>query len=739
MNIIANKILLNRKQSVAIVDNGEIFANEHIILAILAEISQLGYTLDKPVLDVLKSFNKKELKEFKDFLISELKVMVGANVRYVPLFKSFPNDIPDTNELYVKKIIGYFENLFKIIPEEYKVLSCGHVVCTKMFSIDNYSGCPICEKQDLELMKGHDDSHKDLEGIKQFKIITLTNENSVFNIFKNLLSSKTSISESDLSDISDIISYYGESIVDHLPESINQKEIVVFLVNELLTKLNADINSISKYFKTATDVLRLATQFSGGDVSLAANTKFKLKNKERKIVMSLLNNIQNADSDMIRHREKWLRLGEVLHIGAYKNKYPVAFSSFNSLRNDAKNINTFNRAVEKLLIDAKSRKNNNSQIDSLTKVLISRPGDFARRLDHVIRTAKNPTDAIKDFESIVSKVPTPILLVLSKHIKSRNKLKDFRAFIPKGKMSKIKLIEGDNRKLIIDKYIKKVSDIIYLELNSRFQKLPPLGKNIRIKREELEGQIVPFSQRSASKSLLNITRGSKMKVNKDIPFIRLFTYWKAPVDIDLGITMLDEKFNSLGVVSYYNLSSYGKTVHSGDIRDGRHGAVEFIDIDVDAFKKLGVRYVSVNIYSYSGEKFSTIDCFAGYMEREQPDGRQFDATTVKNKFNISSESTSCIPMVFDLLKNEVVWLDIVTKQDSLHSNYHNTQTATINAIRAGLDLINTRPTLFDLVNLHANARSESVTYVQIDGEYYDHTFDLSILMDLDKIMSEYLS
>lgn len=96
--------------------------------------------------------------------------------------------------------------------------------------------------------------------------------------------------------------------------------------------------------------------------------------------------------------------------------------------------------------------------------------------------------------------------------------------------------------------------------------------------------LVPYSQRSASTSLVNIPRGSRLKVDPASPFIRLFTYWKAPVDIDLGAVLLDEKFRTLDTISYYNLSSYGRSVHSGDIRNGSHGAVEFIDLDVKAFK-----------------------------------------------------------------------------------------------------------------------------------------------------------
>ncbi len=736
MNTITNKLLLNRKQSVALVANQGTAYNSHMVLALMADIAQLGYTLDKPVMDIVSTFDKYQIKAFHSFLVEELKVMVGANVRYVPLFKSFPNGIPDTDELMFKKILGYFQNLFGINPKEYKVLACGHLVCTHMFNLDNYSACPICEKQDLSLMD-HDDSHKDLEGVKQFKIIKLVEESVVFDVFKNLLMAKTSISDSDKEAIQTLIAHFGDAIKEHLPTTVDQKETMVYLVHQLMNHTSISEKDVAAYFKTATDVLRLAVQLSGGDVSLAANTKFKLKNRERKLVLSLLNNVNNAEVDMVRYRENWIKLGEVLHVGRYAKKYPVAFAAFDKIRNHVKEIETFNSKVESLLMAARYESKNKVQMLEAVQLLSTRAGEFARRLDYMLRIASVPTDVVKGFEGVVGSVQTAMLLNIRKHIKNRDNKREFRAYIPKGKMSKIQLIDGDDRDVISITHINKVVKIIDKELKSRFSKQESLGK-VLIKKE-LESVLVPFSQRSASKSLINLPRGSRIKLDNSTPFVRLFTYWKAPVDVDLAIAMFDEKLVNKGVISYYNLSSYGRSVHSGDIRDGRHGAVEFVDIDVEAFKRTGIRYVAVNIYSYTGEPFSTMECFAGYMERQEPNGRQFDATTVRQKFDITSESRSCTPMLFDLENMEVIWLDLVTKSDGIYGNYHNSQNVTMDAMKAGLDMVNIKTTLFELFDFHAKARAELVHYEPVEGVEYDTVFDLDKLMDLDEIMSKYLA
>lgn len=736
MNVITNKAILNRKQALALVARDPSELNNHLVLAIMAEIAQFGYTLDKPLIDVMSTLTKIELKIVKELLVSELAVMVGANVRYVPLFKSFPNDIPDTTELMFKKIVGYLQNIFKINPANYVVLSCGHTVSTTAHNLDNYSGCPICEAQLPELMD-HDDSYKPSEPVKQFKIIKLVDESVIFDVYKNLLTAKTSISNADKALIVTLTKHFGDDILQHLPEKIDQKETVAFVTEQLLTYTTSSKEAVAKYFKTATDVLRLAVQFSGGDISLAANTKFKLSQGKRKFIMFLLDKVYQPEVDMLRYREQWVKLGQTLHVGSFKNKFPNAFNAFDMIRNHASDIETFNGKVEELLSIATHTEKNEKEVEALVALLETRAGDFARRLDHVLRIAQKPAVVLKAFKKVAPSVQTAMLLNLAKHAQSRTQKSEFRAFAPKGKITKIKLFEGDEREVLKPMTVNALLAIINDELKSRFSKLEALG-NVYIN-PELMKVLVPYSQRSASTSLVNIPRGSRLKVDPASPFIRLFTYWKAPVDIDLGAVLLDEKFRTLDTISYYNLSSYGRSVHSGDIRNGSHGAVEFIDLDVKAFKAKKARYVAVYITSYTGEQFSTMECFAGFMERTQPDGKQFDATTVRQKFNITSEATNCVPMLFDLETSELVWLDLVTQQAGIYANYHNSQNVTLDAIKSGLSLIDTRATMFELLDAHAKARSTVVHYEKVEGVEYDTVFDIEILKDLDVVMSKYLA
>lgn len=111
MNYQENVILLNRKQSIVVSNNGN-ENNHNAVMAIIAEIAQFGYTLDKSLIEALSKLSLEDLKVYKEFLVKELSFIVGSHVKYVPLFINFPNNILDTEFLYQKKNIRYNSKSF---------------------------------------------------------------------------------------------------------------------------------------------------------------------------------------------------------------------------------------------------------------------------------------------------------------------------------------------------------------------------------------------------------------------------------------------------------------------------------------------------------------------------------------------------------------------------------------------------------------------------------------------------
>lgn len=741
MNKLHNTIALRYKQSVVIDNsNGKTLAIH--IRALLLDISQLGYTLSGDVVRAVRTLTETEFKQFHTMLVENLKVMVGANVKYRALFKNFPIDIPDDEEYFFKRVVGYVTNLFDLVPKDIKPLSCGHVIDTRLFNLDEYGACPICQCQVDEL---DDETDRPvLEDITPLKIINLISEEDVKQIFTNLVAAKSSISEDNHAIIKQLIKE-DPSMFTYVPAVIPMKENLALIAAVAVkykysgsgndyTKAASDI--LVKNIKTATDVLRLAVQLNDGDVSLAEHTRIKLKNSERRMIMRLLNKVRNPEEDMLRYRMRWIRLAEVLHIGKYAKQFPNAFKAVDTLRNKPETIKTFNSEVEELVMSI-----NNCDFtleEDLIKLLERRPGEFARRLDWMLRNfVFHDKEVLNSFGNLLHDLSTSMLLTLSAHFTIRSINSSDRYFMPKGNLAKIQVIE-DNRKTINSKIVEKVVKMIRNDLLARFALLDNLG-DVYINKN-LKNYLVPLVQRNASKSLVTIARGSRVPL-METQAVRMFIYWKQNTgdrtDLDLSAISYDSEWNYKNHISYTNLSDVGGK-HSGDIQSAPNGAAEFIDIDIATARNNGVRYVVMNVISFTNQPFDTLQkCFAGVMERDKVNsGKKFEPKTVINKFDVGGNTKYNIPLILDLETNQIIWADIAMTS-SRHSNVEGS--GSIVAMSKAVESMNNdKPNMFDLLQLHASVRADSIDYDRQAGKKYDTVFDLDMASNVDEVLSKWL-
>ena len=345
MNELYNAIALRYKQSIVVAESTGKTPAVHI-RDLLLDISQLGYTLDGEAVRAVRTLTETEFKEFHTMLVENLSEMVGAHVKYRPLFKKFPEAIPNDDEYFFKRIVGFVTNMFGLVPEDIQPLSCGHVIDTRLFNMDDFGACPICQCQVDETTD--DDDRPALEDITPLKVIGLVDETAVRQIFTNLLAAKSSISEDNQMIITKLV-VQDTSILNCVPDAIPMKENAALIAGLCVKYADNAEDILAKFIKTATDILRFAVQLNDGDVSLKENTRIKLNNKERRLVMALLDNVKRPEEDMLRYRMRWIRLAEVLHIGKYAKRYPNAFKACDALRNRAETIETFNGKVEALV------------------------------------------------------------------------------------------------------------------------------------------------------------------------------------------------------------------------------------------------------------------------------------------------------------------------------------------------------------------------------------------------------
>jgi len=731
-----NKILLKRKLKVILPPISKELGEKSydtIIVAFLKNIESLGFTFSKDIIKKLPSYTKTELKKIQDELVINLKEMVGANVKYTPMYPNFPEQVAEASEaeLYLNAIIHYIDGILLETPEPW-------------------------------LPKYETEKRPKLKDTRKLKIINLGTEEDFYSIFNNLFNSKIAWSPEDRKDIIYFINMFKGKAIDLLPEAIFNKENLAALISIFKEKQIMSDSLLKKYFKTATDVLRFITAISQGDVSLATNSRFSnTKRSDRKLFLSILeligqNNIENLTEDMWRHREKWLRVGEKLHPGEYKRNYPLMFKAFDKIRNEK--VETFNSKVEQYF--------KNEDDVSLIELLKLRPGEFARKLDRTLRYSKKVKTILKAFEEASTSVSNTVLLQVKTHFTSRNE-EEYRAFCPKGVISRLFLVDNELPELKPE-ICKEVIDICDNALISSFKDKEKLGK-VYIE-EELKDCTIPLVLRDTNTSLKTISRGSKVSIPKGNT-IRLFIHWKnvnsklpsddkggtkrnsnfsynynedreagVRVDIDLSAVLFDKDFKRLEAISYMNLKSDEIEVyHSGDIVSAPRGASEFIDINISKAIKHKVRYIAMNVNMFTGQPFKNVpECYAGCMIRQAPNsGEIYDPKTVEHKFDLASDSQMCVPLIFDLEESQIIWCDMSINVNEYYANNIENNSTGVSAIGKALTQLS-KPNLYDLFKLHAKARG---TLVKEKSEA-DIVFGLNkgdvTAFDIEKIVSDYL-
>jgi hypothetical protein len=693
--LMKNSIFLRRKMKL-IVEVGEHQLPDTYLATALKNLEGLGYTFSESLMDRVRTLSVEMFSELYTQLVQDLKRQVGANVHYKPMYPNFPDQVMNADDcmLYINAILHYLSFQLPDFEEKKRI--------------------PLLDNVNLN-------------------VIDLGDQNEFDQMICNLLKSKTSLSQTDKEDIEWVIANY-DNLEPIIPSEIPLKENLAFLAATLLKHRKTQIKYLSSLFKTATDVLRLATALSGGDISLATNTKFrKFSRPERRFLLSILENCSNITEDMARYKNQWLRLGEILHPGEERNKFQNCKKAFKILRN-TKKIQTFNSKIEMML--------ENDDIQGAIHLLMDRPGMFARKLDYLLRKAEDCQTVINKFAEVADKVSTPVLLQVMTHFAHRNHIGNVRTIFPKGNIAKAVVIE--NQLPYIEKDVcENIVNVCKNAMVQRFSQMPSLGKVYLD--ERLQQYVVPFSQRSASKALRTIARGSKLTIPVG-DTIRFFVWWKegvvnnvptGRVDLDLSAVFYDKHWNYVQHISYTNLKT-GYAFHSGDVVSAPNGACEFIDLDIPSLLYNGCRYVMMSVHSFSDQPFCNLpECYAGWMVRQYPQsGEIFEPATVQNKIDITANTQVCIPVIMDLEERKAIWADVALKKNIYrYNNIEGNQKGLISMGKAFTNLV--KPNLYDLFTLHVAARGTLTDNI----ETADNVFSVEkgiTPFDIEIIMAEFL-
>lgn len=679
----------------------------HLLVALQKNIESLGFVLTPELAERVLTLSLDELREFYGTLVPSLRALVGADQAYKPMYPNFPDQVREASsvELYFNAILHYWGDAIgqRILP--------------------NY----VKEKRAA------------LKEKNPLRPVGLASPDEASRLFQNLLEARGALSSEDKESLRWAVFSRGDSVAAFLPLEIPFRENGALLSSALL-RFTSLHDQATRYVKNGVDVLRTATAYSGGDVSLAANTRFSRFPKAlRRWLLAGLEADPNLAESLWRHPEKFKRLGERLHPGEFRQRFPKAWEAFRDLRSGRK-PETFGSQIEGYLAEGQVR-------ESLS-LLQSRPGEFARRLDHLLRLSQPQTEPVVEaFARIAPALPTPLLLQLRQHFGSRDVERKMRVVFPKGEVGKLKAVDSSFAPLA-SSLCSEITEICRTALLAHFAQRPSLGAcwlDDGLKRYK-----VPFALRSASKALRTVARGSRIPFSTEQhepagarETMRFFIWWrdgKSRTDLDLSALVLDEEFNFQTTLAYYNLKEMGG-YHSGDITSAPNGASEFIDIEVPTFLARGSRYVLMVVSSFTSQPYCDLpECYAGFMRRVKPQsGEIYEPRTVANKFDLTANTTIAIPLILDLKEREVVWTDLSLKRNvSTVNNVHGNRSSLGILCEAMVGL--NRPSLYDLFELHLQARGHRAPSIEeAQTVFCTEARDGAITpYDIPRILSEYL-
>lgn len=399
---------------------------------------------------------------------------------------------------------------------------------------------------------------------------------------------------------------------------------------------------------TATDTLRLAIAMSGGDVSMATNSKLrKFTRKERRALLELLEQAPNLAEDVARRRERFKRLLQALHPGDYAARFVRVVEIYDRLYRGA-SIETFEVELERLLA---------ARDPGALTLLATRPGVFARRLHHCLLLFG--ADAAGAFTPVMAQLKTIQLVKLLTHFRGDHSRR-FRTFPPRGNWIKMqtrptlprrklapKLREGLVRELeaAIARRVRAVVPSVRLDPRTRWIKL-----------QTNDSELSPYG------------RGTRFPLPASATFIRTASYWKSGPTrnnlwYDNGWTFFDGDWKPAGVCCWDRVHDMGEAaVFSGDPTnskdlDGR--ACQLIDLYPARLAKKGVRYAVWNILCFSRRTFNQAqEVFAALQWGIDPQaGKLFEPARCQLAFPVRGESLTKYVAYLDLRERQLIYMD----------------------------------------------------------------------------------
>ncbi|HST86006.1 MAG TPA: MXAN_6230/SCO0854 family RING domain-containing protein [Kineosporiaceae bacterium] len=672
-----------------------------------AELLDRGFLASATLVQRLLGLDAGHLATRGALLLADLDAALGSDRPHVPLFRGFPRSVPsDTVALWVDRVL----TLIAQSPEQPCVLCgnsrtmvavspCAHLVCRVCFDAHDYSACPICRRRldpgGLFIEQGRPRAPGRSSALPaRLRVLTVGVDYraDVRREVDALLARTAALTPQDGDDLFVLLDSLDRGDLGWLPDEIPARETKARVLAWLLADpahRSVALPAVTARIGTATDALRLLVVLSGGDAGFIDPPKFAaIPRPVRRAVLAALNRLDPGTviEDLSRHQRLWVHAAEKLHPFEYAQAYPMAAVAFAALRErflsgvGHLNLLLATTATECGLEIRDGRIRHRSHaalveqgfeagdIDAAVRLLKARPGEFVRRLDHLLRLAEGagssqPDQVLAVLSLVLGRVSPAVLVSALGELRLRGHGQARRIFFPSGGNAKIHVIP-DERPPLSEDVVEQVVGLLTAELLRRAERLGPVA-TVALD-ESLDRLIAPFTQRTASRALVTVPRGSLIQLPVG-RHLRLFLHWmeaEQRVDLDLSVAMFDATWKHVATCDYTNMRVAGDgAVHSGDLTSAPApmGASEFIDVDLKRLAAAGVHHVVAAVFSFNNVAFEDMpEAFAGVLLRadDPRHGPIFDPRSVEQRFDLAGRARSSVPFILDLQAGTMRWLDV---------------------------------------------------------------------------------
>ncbi|MEU1888549.1 hypothetical protein ABZ491_24075 [Micromonospora rifamycinica] len=625
-----------------------------------AALLDVGFSASRALLEHLGALAPAPAMDLATTVVSAVRELVGDHVQHNVYFIGFPHDVPDTIEFWTDRLrAAVLTGGGTATDAELRdAVVAGGVNLLDLPAYGTY------QHTYAELLAAHDTLVTAAGDRVTLLRLGDPVEVEAERLYLALAGSATPHGEADLAILGELALACADGTQ---PAEIPVRENRAVL-NGIRLVLGRPLVGVD----TTTDVLRLACQVSGGDVSLAAPTRFRaLRRPERRMLVAALDEVVAANPDKLgdvaRYAERWKRLGERLHPHEY-GQWPHAQEVFRVARGERRVRNLAGRAEAAIRAGA---------VGPAASVLSAAPGLLLRSADRLLRLASAAERAtvVEAVTGALGSASGRVLLALREHVDNRLTPAPARMYASR---SRTAWVGPDERPPLPAGLVAELSSLLDAEIGAR---LPEPSRPLVVDPEVLDVAL-PLSGKASEGGFAVMPRGSRAPVSGEL--LRFFTYWRQTgrrTDHDLSLLLLDEDFHSAGQVSWTNYRHDG-VVHSGDVTEAKNGATEFIDVPLTVRGHYLVPQVNV----YAGESFEEVaESMFGYQTRARDQrGMPFDARTVRARSHLRGQGRVALPMVFVRSGRgwQAVWLHLYLRGQPSFNRVEGNTFTTADRVRA---------------------------------------------------------